>query len=754
MVTLKNSKRDIAKHALPIFVPLFLCMLAGIFFLYNNSSKTHQKLFEESGKDTLEQITKNLSLTIENIKHDLLEESSHLSTHLDNFDLEREKGKVSHEFIAMLKHHPNYESVIFIDTEGIEKVGAESSNGAYVILPEGKLQKRVDSEYFVKSMALEGEHAFLSSFDFQQIYSDEKASEYLPTMYFSKPVFNSQKQKQGVFVLKYSGAKLLKRFRAVTKTIGDIALFNQDQLLLAKNESTSKAISWDDENITKFWPQIKQTDSGMLCEMDNCFAFNTISLLSREDLLTSDNRLVQQPANINNNSLKLIYFLGGHAEQAAPPSRNPFITIFATFTVLLGLCSWLIGTIRCQRKQELNFIRLDNVRLENEVKEQTIELIHKVKELEQKEKKFRTLVESMNDALVIVNKDGVILETNSATSVHLGYSREELVGMNVRDIDTEGYDGQVEDRIDKIYKLGLYMFETMHRRKDGTTTPVEINCRQLDYNGQNVHLSVWRDINERKRIEKLMLDYQDKLESAAQTRTLQLHEMQDKLIHSEKLAAIGRLSASIAHEFNNPLYGIQNVLEGIRNNCQLKDDYQGLVDLSLAECSRVKMLIQNLQDFNRPSPGKKENADIHALINPILTMSKKRCKVNRIDIKKEYNDSLPMVCCVVDQIKQVLLNLFNNAVDAMEDEGGVLTITTNIIGEHIAVHIQDTGKGINPDNLKNIFEPFFTTKSSVKGTGLGLSVSHGIIHNNNGKIEVGSKLGKGSTFTVLLPAKP
>lgn len=233
----------------------------------------------------------------------------------------------------------------------------------------------------------------------------------------------------------------------------------------------------------------------------------------------------------------------------------------------------------------------------------------------------------------------------------------------------------------------------------------------------------------------------------------QLEKTREQLLHSEKLSAIGRLSASIAHEFNNPLYGIMNVLSGIQKRSPLSEEDRQLADLALKECNRIKFLISELQQFNRPSSGIREYFDVHRTIDEILLFHKKEFKNRKMLVKKEYGSKVPKILAVRDQIKQVLVNLFNNAGDAMPSEGGEVTISTRFDKDTVSIVVKDNGNGILPGNIEKIFEPFFTTKPAVKGTGLGLPVSFGIIKSHGGNITVESSPGQGATFIVTLPAE-
>ncbi len=240
------------------------------------------------------------------------------------------------------------------------------------------------------------------------------------------------------------------------------------------------------------------------------------------------------------------------------------------------------------------------------------------------------------------------------------------------------------------------------------------------------------------------------LERQITERTEALKITHDQLLHAEKLSAIGSLSASIAHEFNNPLFGVMNVLSGVKRRASLSEDDAKLVHEALQECYRMKNLIKDLQDFNRPTSGKLAPMDIHKAIESLLLLSKNDYTMRSIEIKKCFDENIPLLMAVADQIKQVILNLLNNAADACVG-GGAITISTIAHQTEVLISVQDTGVGIAPEIREHIFEPFFTTKSEVKGIGLGLAVSYGIIKNHGGSISVKSEIGEGTVFTIILP---
>jgi len=230
----------------------------------------------------------------------------------------------------------------------------------------------------------------------------------------------------------------------------------------------------------------------------------------------------------------------------------------------------------------------------------------------------------------------------------------------------------------------------------------------------------------------------------------ELEKSQAQLVQAEKLAAMGRLAASIAHEINNPLQAIHNCLHLTLKkplNEEKKTRYLGMAQ---EEVERLITIVQRMLEFYRPSKEGMAPTDIHTLIENVLALASKRLQHGKITATPRLASDLPTISAVSDQLKQVFLNIVINAIEAMP-QGGELYIETKLSedGDELSVAFADTGVGLSEKEQANIFEPFFTTKAT--GTGLGLSVSYGIIERHGGRIKVQSELGKGATFTVYLP---
>lgn len=227
--------------------------------------------------------------------------------------------------------------------------------------------------------------------------------------------------------------------------------------------------------------------------------------------------------------------------------------------------------------------------------------------------------------------------------------------------------------------------------------------------------------------------------------------LQSQLVQSEKLAAIGRLSSSLAHEINNPLQALQGCLDLAIANPTNAEKQQRYLNVAKNEVERLAGLVQRMLDFYRPSKGTRATLDVRTLIEEVLTLSNKRLQHAQVILETRWETNLPGIVGIANQLKQVFLNLVLNAIDAMPN-GGTLTLhgyTVETDQRWLVIEMTDTGVGIPADEIDKIFEPFYTTKPS--GSGLGLGISHTIISSHGGKITVESRPENGTSFYVWLP---
>ncbi len=230
----------------------------------------------------------------------------------------------------------------------------------------------------------------------------------------------------------------------------------------------------------------------------------------------------------------------------------------------------------------------------------------------------------------------------------------------------------------------------------------------------------------------------------------QLQHLNEQLIRTEKLAAMGTLSAGVAHEVNNPLASISSLIQMLERTENLDADAKEKLKLIKTQILRITQVTKDMMDFARVRPGAKTLTNINETIEKSLRLASFDKSFQKLKTNKNIDDSIPKILADSDQLQQVFLNLFLNARDAMPN-GGELTIKTSLQNDSIQIQISDSGTGIENENLKKIFDPFFTTKSTGNGTGLGLAVCYGIVTAHDGKIEVSNNPKGGSTFNILLP---
>jgi PAS domain S-box-containing protein len=268
--------------------------------------------------------------------------------------------------------------------------------------------------------------------------------------------------------------------------------------------------------------------------------------------------------------------------------------------------------------------------------------------------------------------------------------------------------------------------------ESGRALPMEITAREvLDMTGQvTAVVSILHDLTEIRELERRRVEQQ--------------------LFESEKLAAVGRLAASIAHEVNNPLEAIKNALYLMQTSAGEGDKNARFLEIARKETERVSHIIRQMLGFAR-RPGEVDWVDVNQLLEETLVLVEKKMRQLRIRITRSFDESLPRVRARADQLRQVFLNLIINAQQAIEGDGEIVISTSRYeqaLQPSILIQLSDSGVGIAEDDLNRIFDPFFST--GKKGTGLGLWVTQDIVRQHGGRIEVSSEVGRGTVFSIVL----
>jgi len=348
------------------------------------------------------------------------------------------------------------------------------------------------------------------------------------------------------------------------------------------------------------------------------------------------------------------------------------------------------------------------------------------------------IIQSSPNAIMATDMTGSILIWNRAAEETLGYKADEVIGkMNIEKIYPEGTARKVMQMMRSpehggVGKLNAYPM--VYVRHDGTVVEGNLSAAIIyDSNGKEIaSVGSFVDLKERLEMERA------------------LRRTQEQLLQSEKLAAMGRLTSQIAHELNNPLYGIMNTLELLKTEVSPQSKRRKVLEMALSETVRLSELLRKMLSFSRPDQEEKQVVDLNTVLDEILLLHQKQLQENDIKIKTSFAEALPPIMASKNQLRQVFLNMVANARDAMPD-GGTLSVKTDSDKTNVKIEISDTGIGIKEEHLKRVFDSFFTTKDSIKGVGLGLSVCYGFIKDHGGDIQVRSEVGTGTTFTIIFP---
>ena len=347
------------------------------------------------------------------------------------------------------------------------------------------------------------------------------------------------------------------------------------------------------------------------------------------------------------------------------------------------------------------------------------------------EEKLRFYLDNSPDGIYINDMKANFLYGNRAAERLVGYPREELLGKSFLELGIlpEEYWFKAAQLLERNFvgePTGPDEFELI--RKDGARVFVEISTYPVGEGDKMEVIGIARDITERKR-------------------------MEEQLRLAGRLAAVGELSAGVAHELNNPLAAIQGYAQFLTMNKELEESVKKDVDIIYREAQRASKITQNLLSFARQHEPSKSYISLNDVLEKTLELRTHQMKVNNIELVKELAPNLPNTMADFYKMQEVFLNVVVNSEQAMTDAHGrgKLEVRAKKMDGVILVSFTDDGPGISEENMKRIFDPFFTTKEVGKGTGLGLSICFGIVEAHGGRLYARSKLGEGTTFFVEIP---
>ncbi len=365
--------------------------------------------------------------------------------------------------------------------------------------------------------------------------------------------------------------------------------------------------------------------------------------------------------------------------------------------------------------------------------------------------KYRDLVETSQDLIWRTDWEGRFTYLNPAWESTLGFSLEAMIGHEFSDFKRPDEREQNIQRHHRTMQSNQATnYETTYISKTGAEIILNFKGKPLfDASGQIVGTQgTATDITERKKAEEELSRHRDQLEEIVAERTRELHEAQEQLVGREKLAVLGLLAGGVGHELRNPLGAIKTSVYFLDMALENPEpDVKETLEVLSEEVTTSERIIGSLLDFARPKPPTRQNVDINDIVQRALDRAS---FPETIETAARLDEALPPILTDPDQVSQAFGNIILNAIQAMPD-GGRLDVQSEVpAGGWVAVSFSDTGAGIPQENLAQLFEPLFTTKA--RGIGLGLALTKTLVEGQGGTIEVSSEVGKGSTFTILLPA--
>lgn len=365
-------------------------------------------------------------------------------------------------------------------------------------------------------------------------------------------------------------------------------------------------------------------------------------------------------------------------------------------------------------------------------------------EVKAHEANYREIFDAANDAIFVHDLEtGEILDVNHKACEMYGYTQQQMLSLEVESLSAPEYTKRMALQWIRTAATGVpQLFEWSARRHNGQHFWVEVSLRRAAIGGTNRILAVVRDITERKQMEEQL-----------EQRSLQLKMFEEQLRQAEKLMILGTLTSEIAHEVGTPLNIISGRVELLAEREKANDKTVRDLAVINQQIERITKIIRSHLDITRKKKGQVESIYLYRLIVGLLEFLRLKLEKGKIAVEVSISDHL-RVYGDEDQLQQVFLNLFVNSIQAMNGPGK-LSIRTSVryreSGSFVEVQVQDTGKGIAPENLDKIFDPFFSTKKEDGGTGLGLPVVQDIIKRHGGELAVESEVGKGTTFYLWLP---
>lgn len=725
------------------FIPLIVVGTYGLFILstgLNTMAKHH-------AEDEVFTIARLMDSFLTTVQHDLSNLSVNIQplveiTPIRNTSYPNQDGKVEFlnqvgpYFHAFLTQHEGYRKISYFDEMGWEKVGAELKDGEVKFSSSESLQYLGETEFYEDSIEQNP----------GEIYICELRAKGGPRIWFGTPVTDENGSKKGVLVAEFSmaafhdfaakahppsnyltflvdnqGQYIYHPLKANGTLVDDYPPEVVSEIISGQNgiveESTEEIIGYarvsdklEDEHKwivvltiprAAIFSQVKKLSilfSGVLGVM--VLGVLTAGFFAARHFTKPIEELRKGTANIARGDLD--YKLDIHTNDEIEQLANDFNYMSRALSDLQGR------------------LKLYTLNLEEKVEERT-------KEIEKEKQKLDNIVVGIGTALILVDRELNILWRNDIFEKWFG------------EIDTYW-----EIKCHELFQqLDSPCNEcpAVQTFRDGTIEQIE-KVMTTRTGEKKVYQYTTGPISENDDIIQVLIMIQDITEKK---------QLEAQVMHREKMSAFGLLSAGIAHEIGNPLSSLSSLLQ----YAQRTNTYESVKEtfsLMDSHIDRISNIVREMVDFARPPKYEWQPTNVNDVITSAIGIANYDPRSKDVEIETLLDPEIPLISIVPDQLLQVCLNIILNAFDAM-GPGGQFRVTSKKVDGYIEIAFQDNGAGMSEEVMEHVFEPFFTTKEEGEGTGLGLSVSYGITKNFGGEILVGSQIGTGTTFTVVLPTE-
>ncbi|HWB49503.1 MAG TPA: PAS domain S-box protein [Stellaceae bacterium] len=361
--------------------------------------------------------------------------------------------------------------------------------------------------------------------------------------------------------------------------------------------------------------------------------------------------------------------------------------------------------------------------------------------LKESELRWRSIVDTVPDAIIVIDAAGIVESFSPAAERLFGYSADEVVGHNVKMLMPQPYRDAHDGYMDRYRRTGERRIIGIGRivvgqRKNGETFPMELAVGEFASPAGNFFTGFVRDLTDRQEAERRIAD------------------LQTELLHASRLSVMGQMASTMAHELNQPLTAVTNYLEAGRHllsaGAAAPERIADLMEKAVAQAQRAGEVIRQLRQFVSKGETERHTQNLNQLVEEALALGLVGARQLGVRVSLDLDHDLPPVVVDPVQIQQVILNLVRNAVEAMEAvDRRELTIATRVTGDEVEATVADTGPGIAPELADRLFQPFVTTKKT--GMGLGLSICREIIEAHHGHLAAAVRLGGGTVFRLTLP---